>query len=225
VRKLSYADATSLSNQTPKAFEQPEDEVLFFTSLSSDVVVFLDRAVLAGISERNVFLADAAADSTLFEANGGKQLFPFIRGTRPEIPKGELYELFVGNYGTAFGGETARDSVFTSYSYDAAWLALFGAMWATSAGETVTGTTIGQGILHMSSGDPYNVGYDDIGAIRAAFESGASIDINGASGTLDFDLITGEVSNPIEVWIIDEVGEDFIPVSVCDPGGECRDVK
>jgi hypothetical protein len=51
------------------------------------------------------------------------------------------------------------------------------------------------------------------------FRANGRVEIEGASGPLDFDAVTGEVSNPIEVWVI--AGDVFEAVSLCRPGEAC----
>ena len=227
VKTSSYqvGDGTGLVLETSKAFDDAAEEIVFFTGESADVVRFLDAAVAAdpAFVGRSIFLADAAADSALFDAGAGAQMFPFIRGTRPQVPDGPVFGDFVTLYSIEYD-DTPADSVFTSYAYDAAWLALYGAMWAEANGEPTTGASIRSGILDISSGTSYDIGYLTVAQVRQAMERGETVDIAGASGPLNFDLVNGEVSNPIEVWIVDEVGEDFTPVKVCQPGGACEDI-
>jgi len=221
---ISYDSDFAFTDKLVQVFNDPSEEIVFFTSETSQVVEFLDQAATAGQTGRPIFLADAAADSALFDVASGADILPFVRGTRPQVPTGLRIESFALNYNGAYS-DTPLDSVFTSYSFDAAWLALYGAMWADVNGEQVTGTTIGQGILQLSEGTVYDIGYSSVGGIRTAFEEGASVNVEGVSGNLDYDPVTGEVSNPIEVWVVDLVAEDFDPVKLCEPGGGCTDLS
>ncbi len=222
VTTRSYSNGTELASLISPTFEDGVSEVVFFTGETSDVVTFLDGAAnnAANIG-RSIFLADAAADSLLFDVGPGAALLPYVRGTRPQVPQGGLFNTFSDNYLTVYG-DTPDDSVYTSYTFDAAWLVLYGAMWAEVNGEDVTGNAIGTGFLQLTSGPATEIGYFSVGDIRAAFENGETVDLEGASGTLDFDPVTGEVSNPIEVWVVDEINEDFIPVKLCVPGADCQ---
>jgi branched-chain amino acid transport system substrate-binding protein len=218
----SYADGTALAQLIPRTFNEGADEVVYFTGESADVVTFLDTA---SVTPENVgvpiFLADAAADTAIFDVAGGSAMLPYVRGSRPQVPEGQRFDDFSITYNAEYGA-SPDESVFTSYSFDASWLALYGAMWADIEGEPVTGETIGRGILRLSSGDDLDIGYFTLGQVRSAFEAGNPVNIEGASGSLDFDSQTGEVSNPIEVWVVDADAETFVPVKVCEPGGTCE---
>ncbi len=220
----SYADGTALAQLIPRTFDEGADEVVYFTGESADVVTFLDTAsVTPAYVGVPIFLADAAADTALFDVSGGAAMLPFVRGSRPQVPQGQRYNDFSINYNAEYG-ESPDESVFTSYAFDASWLALYGAMWADIEGKPVSGENIGRGIRQLSRGDTLDIGYFTLGQVRSAFEAGDSVDIEGASGGLDYDEQTGEVSNPIEVWVVDPESETFVPVKVCQPGGACDDI-
>jgi ABC-type branched-subunit amino acid transport system substrate-binding protein len=225
VTKLSYADLTSLSNQANDVFDAAADEVLFFSSETLDVVTFLDLAgIIPEAADRPIFLADAAADSVLFDVGpAGAALFPNVRGSRPAVPEGPIFDDFASSYFSVYNDQP-NDSVFTSYTFDAAWLALYGAVHARQEGA-VTGTSIGQGILRLQSGPSLEVGYTSLGDVRDALEAGETVDIVGASGPLDYDAVTGEVSNAIEIWVVDVATESFVPVKICVPGDECTAIE
>ena len=219
----AYANITGLAAQTGTAFRSTAEEIVFFSSETSEVVEFLDVASRAPESVgRPIFLADAAADALLFDAIDGAQLFANIRGSRPAVPQGELFRVFSDTYFAVYD-DLPDDSVFTSYTFDAAWLALYGSIAARSEPE-LTGEGIGRGILRLTSGDTLNIGYTSLGAVRAALEAGRSVDIEGSSGSLDYDPSTGEVSNPVEIWVIDGEEETFTPVRICVPDGGCSDL-
>ena len=137
---------------------------------------------------------------------------------------GGEYEVFSVAYNVAFGTDPAS-AVFAAYSYDAAMLALYGAAWAHYNESSQTGTHIARGFRQVSDtsmpatgirGTRYFTGI-------SPFEDGEAVNLDGASGALDFDPVTGETSNPIEVWVINAAHDDFETVRVCDPDGQCSD--
>ena len=224
ITSRSYSNGTELANLIAPTFEDPDSEVVFLTGETADVVTFLDGAANNPDNiGRNIFLADAAADAVLFDVGLGAALLPTVRGTRPQVPQGTRFDSFSNNYLTVYG-ESPDDSVYTSYAFDAAWLALYGAMWADVNGVPLSGDAVGTGILQLTEGPITEIGYFTIAEVRAAFERGETVNIEGASGSLDFDPVTGEVSNPIEVWVVDQGSEAFVPVKLCVPGGDCDDL-
>ena len=92
---------------------------------------------------------------------------------------------------------------YAAFSYDAAWLVFYGAAWAEIVHGRVTGSTIADGLRHVSSGTALPVSVSmSWGMALTAFETETSVDLVGASGSLDFDPVTEETATPIEVWRI-----------------------
>ncbi len=71
-------------------------------------------------------------------------------------------------------------------------------------------------LLDPAAAAPTPVQASSWAAVTDTLGRGGRIDIEGASGDLDFDPDTGEVSNPVEIRVIQ--GDDFVPV-VCQPDG------
>ena len=194
------------------------DAVLFVSSvLVPDTIGFLDAAsatpaLLATYSGRTIYLADAASHAELITGvmPDARSLFPRIRGTRPAArhdsrPYMELSTNFVVEF-----GEDPSIASFTPHSYDAAWLLLYAAAWARAEGEEpLTGTALARGLRHMSSGTSVTVGAAGWPEALAALARAESLDIEGASGPLDFDPRTEELLAPIEVWTLAEHDEEW----------------
>ena len=51
----------------------------------------------------------------------------------------------------------------------------------------------------------------------AALTSGGSFDLRGISGSLDFDVATGEAPGPIEVWRVNSAYTEFEAQSTVEP--------
>ena len=99
---------------------------------------------------------------------------------------------------------------------------LYGTVWAHTQDGGVDGLGIARGLRQVSSGTPVGIrirGWDDV---VTQFSAGASIDVTGASGSLDYDPLTEETTAPIEVWTVvadpDAVsGYNFQPEYVVEP--------
>lgn len=232
VSRFSYANVNERNLATLSAGQAAVEEVIFVSSEVQDIVEFVnavansaDYLPAAGEPKR-LFLADAGADPYLVANASAKavtDVFPLIRGTRPQVPQGAVYDLFAIAYAAAWNGEDASEAVYSAYAYDAAWLALYGAAWATFNEPAVDGLGIAKGMRRTARGAvPYPVQASSWEGVVEAFRAGEAVDVSGASGALDFDPVTGEVSNPIEVWHI--VQDSFVPLVVCQPGGACTPV-
>jgi ABC-type branched-subunit amino acid transport system substrate-binding protein len=230
VERLVFGNASQLTDAIVDAARvDGVQEVLLISSEIADVVSFLNGA--EGISEYTdavdplgVFLTDSGVDPILLEQTSGS-LDGQIRGTRPRVPVGGEYEAFSVAYNVAFGEDPASQ-VFASFSYDAAMLALYGAAWAHYNESDVSGKNIARGFRQVSDESQEARG---IRGTRYAegvtpFKLGQPVNLAGASGELNFDEVTGETSNPIEVWVINADRDDFETVRVCEPDGQCDDI-
>lgn len=198
-------------------------EVMFIASDVLDVVAFLNSAsLLDGYVDKTLFLTDAAYDAYLLESTspGAQDLFEKVRGSRPSTPSGSVYDAFLIAYASAYNGEDPSTGAFNAYAYDAGWMSLYGLSWAMLHGESVGGTTMAQGLRRLHDpGSSIAVGPGDWLLAEQQFEQGAGFDLQGASGHLDFDPITGETANPIDIWTVSPDG--FQTVRVCGTEGTC----
>ena len=201
------------------AFYGDYDEVIFISADKDDILAFLYTAIALDPSltyERDppvgIFLADGAYDLTIFEDVVGdddpstQAVFALIRGTRPTTVQDTnlqfLIETFDAAYRAAFDGDDPNGAGFTTYSFDGAWLALYGAAWSQYQTGSVSGLGIGQGLRKVSSGSEVQIRATNWSTVKASFEEGQGIDVIGASGYLDFDPTSCETSAPIEVWAL-----------------------
>lgn len=193
------------------ALDTPPGAVLFISSDVSDVVKFLNAAGFRpGIfADVPIYLADAARDQELLDQTrdtAGSDLWMHIRGTAPAVPEGDVYDSFAAAYYTTYPGQSADDSSYSAYSYDAAWLAIYGAAWSLSQDGTITGLGMAAG-LHQISDPNYTPELEvkplNWGTVRTKFAAGTAINVVGASGHLDYDDSDEETTAPIDIWDIE----------------------
>ncbi len=212
------------------------EEVLFVSSDITDYITFFVSATAtpdleeqyavnlgASVGEGGIFLADAAFSSMLLDATVGTSsvLFSKVRGSRPAPAEGVLFNSFAAAYTSTFN-EDSTGSAFTPHSYDAAWLVIYGTAWANFQEDAIGGLGVARGLRKVSSGGPVDILPASWTTVVDSFRSGASIDVQGASGILDFDPSTEETSAPIETWRIvanpDEVsGFGFERIEIVNP--------
>jgi branched-chain amino acid transport system substrate-binding protein len=191
------------------------DEVLFVSSDLADYTAFL----LAASATDALVDAYASPDVGLFFADAA--LYPRIRGTRPASAEGVLFNAFAAAYAAEFDAD-ADSSGFTPHAYDAAWLVLYGIARASFEEETIGGLGIARGLRRVSSGERVDILPTNWLTVVERFRSGASIDVEGASGPLDYDPDTEETTAPISVWAIAmepsaPIGWGFVEVDRVDP--------
>jgi branched-chain amino acid transport system substrate-binding protein len=212
------------------AFNASEyDAVLAISAVSSDVADFLNAASsLSDYPNKLIFLADGAFDIQMIEQSesSAEDLFPNVLGTIPATPSGLAFDTFVASYFSVFDQDPTEFG-FSAHAYDAAWLAIAGAAWSLYSAEAVTGLDTARGLRKVSSGDDFDTGPNDWNNVKAAFEDGQSVDLRGASGSLDFDPETGETAAPVNVWtIVPDGGTWALEVQYCvdvsaSPAPEC----
>jgi branched-chain amino acid transport system substrate-binding protein len=180
-------------------------EVLFISSQQDWVVKFLNAAAAqAGFQTKNLFLTDAAANQTVLDgAAAASGLFPRIRGTRPapRDPNDYVYASFTADYRAEYADDPTV-TAFSAHSYDAAWLVLYGSAWSLLQEHRLTSLGIARGLRQLSAGARTPVIPASWPAVVTAFREGRSIDVSGASGELDFDPRTREITAPLEVWTV-----------------------
>ena len=206
------------------------DEVLFVSSDIGDYTGFLaaaagNDALLAVYSAQGVglFLADAAFNEILLAdtASRAAPLYPRIRGTRPAAAEGVLFNAFAAAYAAEFDAD-ADSSAFTPHAYDASWLVLYGLSHAVLRESDAGGLGIARGLRRMSQGAAVEILPINWLGIVERLRSGGAIDVEGASGPLDFDPATEETTAPISVWAIQPdadapTGFAFVELERVDP--------
>lgn len=228
VTRFSFDNPTTRSEAITDVGNAGVEEVVFLSSEATDHVAFFEAAAVSAdfndVDPIEIFLADAGSDPFILAntADVADVLYDRVRGTRPKIPDGEVFEQFQAAYASVFG-EDPSDAVFAPYTYDAGWLVVYGHAWSHFQEGEISGLGIARGLRKISDpagGElPVRPGSWDI--VLEKFEAGVSVDLEGASGPLDFDPITGETAVAIEVYVINQAGTGFEPVTVCEVDGTC----
>lgn len=194
------------------------DEVLFISSDTADITSFLITAGgSANYADKSVFLTDTARTvDVLTAAAASSAFFPNVRGTGPSLPSGFVYNSFSDSYRGYFGEEVSSYS-YTAQSFDAAWMVFYGHAWAYYNEDGFTGTNIARGLRKLSTGGDVDVLPSEWPTVRQQFAERIAVNINGASGPLNYDPSTEETEAPIDVWVITASADGFDIVDVYNP--------
>ena len=217
-QQFPFSDEGQLADAIADVGNSSVEEVLFISSQPDDIVGFLDAAAtLPGYAAKGIFLTDAAANpDVLSSANSAR--FGQVRATRPApLDEGDdlVYASFIAAYSAKFQ-QDVRTFSFAANAYDAAWLLIYGSAWALLREEGgVTGQNIARGLRQVSDGESIEVRPTRWVSVQQAFTEGRSIDVTGASGSLDYDADTEETSADIQVWNID--GEQIRGIYTVSP--------
>ena len=188
--------------------------VVFIGADVAQVVNFLNGASSFPFYEGvDIFLGDSAYNKDVLAQtkNNAAKLYPRIRGVFPGSPAGGVFENFVANYKVTYPGENPADAAYSAYTYDAAWLAIYSAAWAEYQRDSFSGLDLAFGLQQVSSttGVAVDVNRDSWNTVKREFKAGHGININGASGALDYDPETEETSAEVIFWKINDAQDGF----------------
>lgn len=185
-------------------------EVFFISAETPTIANFLKSAhQVGGYENKGIFLSDAAADTDMLaDAASASVLFDQIRGTRPAVPQGVLYDTFAASYRSEYD-EDPYATIYMPYAYDAAWLAAYAAAWSLYQEGEVTPVGMGRGMRKISAGDALDIKASSWNSLKAHFGEGEGVDVAGTTGSLDYDPATEETTAPIEVWVVNGAGDNF----------------
>ncbi|MFK7984741.1 MAG: ABC transporter substrate-binding protein [Sandaracinaceae bacterium] len=221
VQLLSYTDATDRGAAILSARDSGSGNVVFISSSTSEAVGFLNAVASDAGTDwdgRVITLPDAAGNADLLAGvePANQAVFDQVRGTRPAPASGVIFDRFVVDYTGEYGSDVTQFT-FTANAYDAAMMVIGATGWAASQESGITGVTIAQGLRRMSdtSGPELDLIGSNIPAIQSQLAMGSRVNVNGASGPLDYNLSTEETVAPIEVWAVTDCdGLDFAVVEV-----------
>ena len=156
-------------------------------------------------------LPDGPAKTELFDAVKAKpELAERIQGTVPGASTTLATNFFDLGYKLKFpqvpdenGSPVDSTLLFgMAGSYDATYLITYAMVASKLPGKAYTGSQIAAGFAQQIAGTPIDVGFANFGAATTALRSGLTIDFNGASGPLTFDLATGTAPSDMIIWCV-----------------------
>jgi branched-chain amino acid transport system substrate-binding protein len=215
----SEAQAMEAASAVPA--ETP-GEVLFVSSQQSWIISYLKAAAAQpSFGTRAIFLTDAAANQAVLTGSAtAATLFPRVRGTRPapRDPSEYVFASFIADYRAEYAGDLPTTATFSAHAFDAAWLVLYGAAYASNESSSgpdrgaITGAGIARGLRRVTMGMDVPIVPASWLSVRSAFRAGQSINVRGASGDLDYQPGTRDLAGPIEIWTIGSTDGQFTMV-------------
>lgn len=186
------------------------EEVLFISSDLADYRSFVASATATPDQQQTfaklggdggIFFADTARDAALFKDAGPQSdlLLQKIRGTRLSPAEGAVFNQFAGAYSAKYSG-SAANAAFTANSYDAVWLAMFASAWSELRDGGPSALGVARGLRALSSGEKFNLQPSSWALVLDRLARGQTVNVDGASGSLDYDPATEETRAPIETW-------------------------
>jgi len=119
-----------------------------------------------------------------------------------------LYQLMQTRYSAANNNQPMPDAYGVTGSYDAFYLIAYALV--ASNGNAPTGATIAEGLKRVvPPGLRIEAGPSGVSAALAEFTGGRNIDYDGVTGTLDFDVATGESPGDYNLYCVQS--SNFVP--------------
>jgi branched-chain amino acid transport system substrate-binding protein len=215
VRSIPYSRKTESSIITAvaqmDAFDPDLTVLVGFEDDATSVIRFAAGSTNLKVSAgHRWFFTDSAKDAGLLDDQTVMSQIQNAYGTAPAVNGGQAFNSFQSRFSAKYNGVDPEKYSFTSHAYDAMYL--FGLAMAYSQGTSgmVTGPKMAEGLTKMSSG-PQPVQLTSVNFTEAATELAAnrSIDVEGASGSLQFDE-TGEAPSPVELWQVGNGTFNFV---------------
>lgn len=203
------AHVQAVSKTTPGA----DVGVVFFGSEVAQATAFFNACTpYPFYASSRIFLGDAAYNKAFLDTTtDAAALYPQVRGVYPGVQAGDNFDAFVSRYFAVFKSDPT-DASYSSQTYDATWLALYGIAWAEYQFKGVlTGLNEAYGLQRISdvNGQEVVVGRDGWNIVKREFKAKRGINVTGASGNLDYDPETEETDAEALYWQIKKDGTGF----------------
>ncbi len=200
VKLLAYEAPFAPSAIAPLLAEKPKLTAVI--GFPNDVKAIVTAAAGQLIGGHRWVFSDGGKSRAIVDAKTSTELNNQY-GTAPAQGKGPLYSFFKGQFKSQYNVDP-DNFAFISHSYDAAYLVMFSAAWAAGKSPTITGALMSEGMQQLSSKDspPVELTPDQWNTGRTQLQAKTAINVQGASGELDFSETDGAPKSPYEIWQI-----------------------
>lgn len=179
------------------------EAVVFVGAEVAQVVAFLNSASSYDFfkdDKLRLYLSDAAYNDAVIaqtkDVSAG--LYDQIQIAFPSVDiEATPYENFRAAYQAQFPGDNPDLASYSSHMYDATWLGVYGATWAYYRREQqLDGLNMAYGLQQVTAEKPAKfVSVSTFNDIKAEFQAGRSVNVDGASGNLDYNPETEELQD------------------------------
>jgi branched-chain amino acid transport system substrate-binding protein len=158
-----------------------------------------DRPNLKPGAGHQWFFTDSVKDAALLDDATVAAAIQNAYGTAPAQGAGLAFKAFQSRFFSRYEKDPSAYS-FTSHSYDSMYLLGLAVAYAQGQGGQVTGLKMAEGLTHVSGPGPsVQMTSTNFIELSGKLASGNSVNVEGASGSLEFDA-AGESPSPIELW-------------------------
>ncbi|HEY0092875.1 MAG TPA: ABC transporter substrate-binding protein, partial [Archangium sp.] len=197
-------------------------DITVLMAFADDAVVILKEAsTLTNLKRGSTtttghrwFFSDSVKDVALLGDAQVRDLAQGYYGTAPAQGAGQAFQAFKD----AFENKNQKDPsayAYTSNAYDAMYLLELATAYSLGTTGAVTGPKMAEGLTKLSTGtNKTELTNSNFTYLASELAAGRSVNVEGASGPLDFDL-AGEAPAPIELWQVQ--GGSFASIEQRNP--------
>jgi branched-chain amino acid transport system substrate-binding protein len=162
------------------------------------------------------FFSDSVKDAAVLANPDAASAAQGFYGTAPAQGTGQAFNTFKSRFQDKYKKDPA-EYAYTSNAYDALYLMALSAAYSQGQANSVTGVKMAEGLTKVSSGTSgtnTQLTNSNFTYLSAELAAGRSVNVDGASGALDFDA-SGEAPAPVELWQVQDT--TFKAISIIDP--------
>lgn len=191
-----------------------DPDVTVLIGFADDVTAILKdastRANLKRDSGHRWFFSDSVKDAAVLADSLAASQARGFYGTAPAQGAGQAFSTFSERFNDKYKKNPA-EYAYTSNAYDAMYLLALSASYSLSTSNAVTGTKMAEALTRVSSGaGGTQLTNSNFTFLASELAAGRSVNVEGASGALDFDA-NGEARAPVELWQVGDSG--FVSIS------------
>lgn len=212
-KATSYARQGDVRSAVDKLNEFDPD-LTVLVGFASDVTNILTEAATQPNLQRDVhkwLFSDSVKDGAVLANGTASAQAQDFYGTAPAQGTGQAFRAFQSSFRDRFN-EDPSAYAYTSNAYDAMYLLALGAAYSQGTSGAVTGPKLAEGLTKLSSAQssPIQLTNSSFTTLATELAAGRSVNVDGASGPLDFNNDTGEAPSPVELWQVS--GDKFLTI-------------
>ncbi|MBN2800637.1 MAG: ABC transporter substrate-binding protein [Deltaproteobacteria bacterium] len=204
---FDYGSETERNAQLVEAAYANTDAVALLSEDPDDYVEFVRSAdTIGSLADRVLYVGSGAYREDFLTQTEGLAALDQVRGVRPAPREGAVADVFRASYSSAYDGASPDEGSFAAHSYDAAWMTFAAVSWSGMRYGALSATGVAEGLGSLSFGSPLSLGPSAWSDLTEVFAGAETVDLEGASSSVDIDLATRAVRAPVAVWIVGEEG-------------------
>ncbi|MGZ3459321.1 MAG: ABC transporter substrate-binding protein [Archangium sp.] len=214
-----HGDVTSALQQ----LDMYDPDLTVLMGFADDAINILKQAsTMTNLQRENGhrwFFSDSVKDKAVLEDPLAAAQAQGVYGTAPAQGTGQAFSTFQSRFQDKYNKNPA-DYSYTANAYDAMYLMALSAAYAQGTANEVTGVKMAEGLTQVSSGTSgtnTQLTNSNFTYLSAELSASRSVNVEGASGHLDFDATTGEAPAPMELWQVQDTNFVTIPPAIDPP--------